>query len=173
MSIYRKIYEHHYGPIGKDEYGRPLEIHHIDGNHSNNDIINLKLVTVEEHYDIHYAQGDWAACVLISAQRLNKSEKELKTLYENLGRHNSKILKQKVSEGVHHWCDPKHKENCRKNALKRVQNGTNPFLYIGKEQIKKGTHNFQLKWTCEHCKKTGTNQINLIRWHGNNCKQKP
>jgi len=45
-----------------------MEIHHIDGNHSNNEINNLKLVTWQEHYDIHYSQGDWAACLLISGR---------------------------------------------------------------------------------------------------------
>jgi len=61
---HRKIYEQHYGikiPEG-------MEIHHIDGHHSNNDINNLKLVTWQEHYDIHYSQGDWAACLLISGR---------------------------------------------------------------------------------------------------------
>ena len=37
---HRKIYEQYHGiKIPKD-----MEIHHIDGNHSNNDINNLKLV---------------------------------------------------------------------------------------------------------------------------------
>ena len=61
---HRKIYEQYYGikiPEG-------MEIHHIDGNHYNNDINNLKLVTGQEHYDIHYSQGDWAACLLLSGR---------------------------------------------------------------------------------------------------------
>lgn len=61
---HRKIYEEYHGikiPEG-------MEIHHIDGNHFNNDINNLKLVTWQEHYDIHYSQGDWAACLLISGR---------------------------------------------------------------------------------------------------------
>ena len=40
---YRKIYEQHYGPIPKDTDGRSYEIHHIDGNHNNNDINNLRV----------------------------------------------------------------------------------------------------------------------------------
>ena len=43
---YRKIYENHYGTIPKDENGRSYEIHHIDVNHSNNDLHNLKLVSI-------------------------------------------------------------------------------------------------------------------------------
>ena len=59
---YRKIYETHYGPIPIDEEGRTFDIHHIDGNHSNNSPQNLKAVTIKEHYDIHYLQEDWSAC---------------------------------------------------------------------------------------------------------------
>lgn len=69
MKVYkskphRKIYEEFYG-VKIPKY---MEIHHIDGNHNNNDINNLKLVTWQEHYDIHYSQGDWAACLLISGR---------------------------------------------------------------------------------------------------------
>ena len=63
---YRKIYENHYGPIPFDDEGRTYEIHHIDGDHSNNNPANLKAVTLKEHYDIHYLQEDWSACQLIS-----------------------------------------------------------------------------------------------------------
>ena len=55
---YRKIYESHNGPIPKEDNGRSYEIHHIDGNHFNNDPSNLKAVSIQEHYDIHYSQGD-------------------------------------------------------------------------------------------------------------------
>lgn len=52
--MYRKIYERHYSSIPKDdECGRPYHIHHIGGNHLNNDPTNLKCVTVQEHFDIH------------------------------------------------------------------------------------------------------------------------
>lgn len=44
---YRKIYENHSGSIPKG-----YEIHHIDGNHSNNIPSNLMAVTAEEHYNL-------------------------------------------------------------------------------------------------------------------------
>jgi len=59
---YRKIWENTNGPIPKDDFGRSLEIHHIDGNHHNNDLSNLKLVTIDEHYQIHFNQSDYGAC---------------------------------------------------------------------------------------------------------------
>lgn len=66
MRNYRSIWRKYFGEIPKDKHGRSYEIHHIDGNHSNNSIDNLKLVSIEEHYDIHEKQGDWVACALIS-----------------------------------------------------------------------------------------------------------
>ena len=54
---YRKIYETYNGPIPIDEEGRKYDIHHIDGDYTNNDPTNLKAVTIQEHYDIHWEQG--------------------------------------------------------------------------------------------------------------------
>ena len=80
---YRKIYENHIGVIPKEPNGRTYEIHHLDGNHSNNDPLNLKAVTLQEHYDIHYAQGDWGACMLMKLQRMDHSPDEIVELNRN------------------------------------------------------------------------------------------
>jgi hypothetical protein len=69
-SLHRKTWITHNGPIPLDEEGRTMEIHHIDGNHKNNNIDNLKLVTIKQHFDEHFTRGDWGACVLI-AKRMN------------------------------------------------------------------------------------------------------
>ena len=68
---YRKIYENHHNV----KIPKFMEIHHLDGDHTNNNIDNLKLVTVQEHYDIHYSQGDYGACWMIQ-KRLTLSESE-------------------------------------------------------------------------------------------------
>lgn len=83
--IYRKIWESINGKIPKDDFGRSYEIHHIDGNHLNNDITNLKLVTIEEHYNIHFDQGDYAACHMI-AKRMAKTPEELSKTISELNR---------------------------------------------------------------------------------------
>lgn len=81
---YRKAWETKFGPIPRDSEGFSYEIHHIDGNHSNNHIDNLKLVTIKEHLDIHLKQEDWFAAALIAkriglgpeyASSLQKSKK--------------------------------------------------------------------------------------------------
>ena len=79
VHLYRKIWIQYNGPIPKDPNGRSYEIHHIDGNHQNNDISNLKLVTLKEHYDIHYQQEDFQACVLMSF-RMGLSPEEISTI---------------------------------------------------------------------------------------------
>ena len=67
----RNIWTKHNGPIPKDEEGRSYDIHHIDGNNQNDDINNLKAVSLEEHRRIHFEQGDYAAANMI-ADRLGK-----------------------------------------------------------------------------------------------------
>lgn len=87
---HRKVYEHHYGKIPKDEYGRSCQIHHIDGNWNNNNIDNLKCVSILEHYNIHYEQKDWGACSKLAGMMKMSSEeiseltrKQQKILIEN------------------------------------------------------------------------------------------
>jgi hypothetical protein len=65
---YRKIYKHHHGKIPKEPNGRTYEIHHIDGNHSNNNPSNLTAVTLQEHYNIHYERKEYKACHLIGGK---------------------------------------------------------------------------------------------------------
>jgi hypothetical protein len=77
---YRKIWEMHNGPIPTDEKGRRYEIHHIDGDRSNNDISNLKCVTIEEHLSIHLSQNDLVEAALI-AKRMRKFQ-TMKSLIE-------------------------------------------------------------------------------------------
>jgi hypothetical protein len=74
-SVYRKIWEENYGKIPLDENGRTYEIHHIDGNRNNNSIDNLKCVSITEHYNIHFKQGDYQACLRMS-ERMKLTAKQ-------------------------------------------------------------------------------------------------
>jgi hypothetical protein len=155
---YRKIYKQHYGEIPVDADGRSFEIHHIDGDHSNNNPLNLKAVTIQEHYDIHYSQGDWYACLLISgALDITPEEKSSLSRLGALeavknGTHNflgGKIQKQAqdrlVEAGKHHWQDS---EKASKRNLKRLAEGNHTFLDKDwarekeLEKVKNGTHPF-------------------------------
>ena len=94
-KLHRKIWSSVHGTIPKDSFGRSMEIHHINGNHNDNRIENLKLVTIEEHYDIHYSQRDWGACQAIS-KRMRLSPEENSKLC-------SELVNKRVAEGTHNW----------------------------------------------------------------------
>lgn len=165
-SNYRKSYIQHYGPIPIDEYGRKYDIHHIDGDHSNTDPKNLRAVTVQEHYNIHYHQEDWGACFLL-AKRMSLTPALISELA-------SKRNLQQIVNGTHIFQTGMQS----KNNLIRSANGTHPFLGGSvqrnhhKTHLSNGTHHSQLKWTCPHCSKEGLGKSNFTRYHGDNCKLK-
>jgi hypothetical protein len=161
MTIYRKIYKQHFGPIPKDSQGRTYEIHHIDGDHTNNDISNLQCVSIQEHYDIHYAQGNYGACYGISV-RMKSSPEELSELARKLafkriedGIHpfqnpeNQKkgveaaniVNKKKIADGTHNLLGGKIQ---RESSRKRVENKTHHLLgpETNQKRVDAGTHNF-------------------------------
>jgi len=155
---YRKIYENHYGPIPKDETGRTYEIHHIDGDRKNNNPGNLKCVSIQEHYDIHYSQGDWAAAARIADKM--KIDKETRSLLSRT--HNLQMSKENrhpwqtsefararnkrlVEEGRHNFLGG---EVQRKMNINRVKNKTHPFMKddngesLASKRVKEGTNPF-------------------------------
>ena len=134
---YRKIWSSHHGPIPKDENNRSYEIHHIDGDRKNNNISNLQCVSIQRHYDIHYEQKDWAACLKIAARA--KMDPATKS---NLARLNAlnqiengtwplsnqdvidrklSTINQKIVDGTFHLLSG---EIQRKSANERLQEGT-------------------------------------------------
>jgi len=132
---YRKIYENHFGPIPKENNGRSYHIHHKDGNRSNNNPDNLKAVSIQEHYDIHYLQGDWAACLALT-RLLNKSPEEISAL-ARLNANN------RIKNGIHPFIK---RPDGTSLASDMVKNGTHPFLNGEKSRqtqlnlVKNGTH---------------------------------
>lgn len=98
---HRKIYETHYGPIPLDDEGRSYEIHHLDGNHNNNDPVNLKCVSIKEHYDIHYKQGDYKACLIMSQRmKILPEEKSRLAKISNNGKNNPMWGTKWINNGV-------------------------------------------------------------------------
>jgi HNH endonuclease len=155
---YHKIYEENFGPIPVDSENRTYEIHHIDGNRNNNDPSNLKAVSIQEHYDIHYSQGDYGACWAI-AKRMKLSSIKISELA-------ALNNKNKLDKGIHHFQTRKDGTNLQtdrvksgthhllkkadgssiggNNAIKRLENGTHNFLgpENNKKRVDNGTHNF-------------------------------
>lgn len=114
---YRKVWIKHNGEIPRDRFDRSYEIHHINGDSSDNRIENLACYSIQEHYDIHYSQEDYAACSLI-ATRLNKTQEEISKLA-------SLANKKRVEDGTHHLLGGKIQT---KTNLERVKNGTHHLL---------------------------------------------
>jgi hypothetical protein len=162
--VYQKVYKYHYGEVPIDEQGRKYDIHHLDGNHKNNDPSNLKAVSIQEHYDIHYSQGDWAACHRISG-RMNLSPEEISFLAKKRnemlvkeGRHNwqgdgsiqRELNRKRIEDGTHNFLGGE-------NIRKRYEEGNPPWgspEEVSKrtqKQISEGKHPWQMKFPCPTC----------------------
>jgi hypothetical protein len=151
---YIKIYKQHYGEIPRDSQGRSYDIHHIDGDYTNNDIHNLVALSIEEHYNLHKSQEDWGS-VWALAKRLDVSQQEKSETTRNMN-----LARARVGT---HWSQVSSK------------NGSHPFqnLEIQRKmmdtQLSNGTHSAHQTWTCEKCGKTGKHMVNYRRHHGENC----
>jgi len=110
---YRKVFERYYQASLLDG----IDIHHIDGDHFNNEPSNLQAVTLEEHYNIHKSQNDYYACVMI-AQRMKIKPSDWAEMAKRNG---SLQAKENIKNGVGliHWAKnnpDKAKEACQKGG---------------------------------------------------------
>ena len=149
---YRKIWIEHNGPIPIDENGRSYEIHHIDGNHSNNHIDNLKCVSIQEHYDMHYNQGDYGSCYLIY-RRMKFTHSELSELAKKI---NAKLVAEKRHPfQLHRRSSEEQAEIARKVSKRLLAEGNHPFTkeenrkkaventtITQNKMVEEGTHHF-------------------------------
>jgi len=115
---YRKIWENEYGKIPKEPNGRSYQIHHIDGNHENNEITNLQCVTLQEHYEIHLRQGDKKAAARL-AMALKLSPIEISELA-------SAANKERVEKRIHNLQKRPDGSSVSKDRLSNP-NYVNPF----------------------------------------------
>ena len=184
MNIYRRIYTENYGPIPKDPSGRTFDIHHWDGDRTNNKPENLIALPIGIHYVIHYIQGDAAAARMILLKMKRKTE-EISFL-------SRQTQIKRIQNGTHHFLDPNyHKQQakrllekgthnfCGENhpAKKLYREGKhhwqitgNPGIQQNKIRMNNGTHQVLQKIKCPHCGKI-TNVPNAKRWHFDRCSQ--
>lgn len=151
---YRQIYENHVGPIPKDHEGRTYEIHHIDGDRDNNTLSNLIAVSLQDHYNIHFAQGDFDACRLMKKQRMVYTVAEIADL-------NSKAKKGKISV-----------KDAVTGELMGMVSVTDE-RYVNKKLIHVSTGlKFNLaEKECQHCNKLFT--VNIFHRHEKSCFKNP
>jgi hypothetical protein len=110
---YRRIWIDYYGEIPKDDQGRSYEIHHIDGNRNNNSIENLTCISIEEHYAIHFNQGDYYACAAIK-RRLELTEEDRKMLSEKVAEANRARPNPFNDPEIRQKCQETRKKNYKK-----------------------------------------------------------
>ena len=78
-----------------------VDIHHIDGDHANNNPLNLQAVTLEEHYNIHKEQKDYYAAYMIASRMKIKPDDWIKMAQEN--GHKSAVKNMKQGIGLTVW----------------------------------------------------------------------
>lgn len=173
-SHYRKIYRDHYGPIPVDENGRTFEIHHIDGNNKNNDPSNLMALSIQEHYDIHYAQKDWGACHYLLI-RMKRSPEEISKMA-------SLAANKRLEEGVHIFQNPEFIETIRQRNLAQSAKGEHPFqnpelINKNKEKIREKNNNLskngQHPWQSEKYRENRRQYQKQLLAEGKHISQDP
>lgn len=117
---YRQVWEEH----NKKSIPEGYEIHHIDGDRSNNAPENLLCVSIEEHLDIHAKQKDWGAVQAILA-RIQTDKTLLKIAASN-------AQKERWAAGVHNWQlkEEKRRERAAAAMCKRIAETGNAFIGI-------------------------------------------
>jgi hypothetical protein len=170
---YRQIWTKHNGTIPVDEQGRSYEIHHIDGDRSNNSLDNLQCVSLNQHYHIHLEQGDYHAAKMIS-KRLGQVMREVTPMPEQqrnqirermVGDRNPMKrpeVAKKVSNALKGRKKPLEVEIKRLKSREGFKHSEDTLLKMKKPKQ---------KLTCPHCNQQGGNS-QMKRWHLDNCKHK-
>ena len=158
LPDYRKLYKQFHGYIPIDNEGRSYDIHHKDGDRNNNSISNLVALSIKEHYDIHYAQGDYGACLKMSARMKISPEEKSRIAKLNANK--------RVKDGTHNFLG-------NENNQSRINDGTHHLLGPAENQrrLDNGTHHFLEMYVCPNCGKKGKSPV-MKRWHFDNCRNK-
>jgi hypothetical protein len=187
------VWKKYNGKIPKDDNGRSFEIHHIDGNPLNNEIENLKCVSIEEHYKIHLEQEDYGGAFLI-ARRMKISPEEISELARK------QSFKQ-LEKGIHNFQNNKNRNlyvnkgyvvarNTETDEIVRIkkEDFDNNEIYVGantnrkmksihtnrgknKNKTWKQKNKEQPTQKCLYCDFTGRGS-HISRYHNEKCKMR-
>jgi len=162
-SVYRKIWEEAHGPIPTDPDGRTYEIHHIDGDRENSNLSNLACLSIEEHYKLHLAQGDYKEAMAVYHRMKQPPEEAARICSEIMKARMAQPEEQERSRRLmlDRWAnDEDYAERTRKMlaecSRQRAADGTHNFydpefkirhqeklLALTRGKVRQGTHNFQ------------------------------
>ena len=140
---YRRIWEEANGPIPDGH-----EIHHIDGDRSNNALSNLACLSLQEHYDVHYSQGDWGACSLLG-RRLRHTPEELFEVQSKMASDN---CRKQIENGTWHFNTPEMDEK-RLASLRSSKKHKKHLSDLNERTLKSKTHSSFRKLSCLGCHK--------------------
>ena len=115
---YRKIWMKHHGKTIPENY----EIHHIDGDRTNDSIDNLVCLHIDEHLEVHREQGDWGAVAAIEMRRGNR---------EGIRAAASKFQKGQLEKGTHNFqtmSKERRTEVSKKTMQDRIASGSGAFV---------------------------------------------
>ncbi len=133
---YRRIWEKSNGKIPIDQYGHKFEIHHVDGDRSNNQLSNLICISILDHFKLHLEKGEYAAAFRIS-QRMDIDTK-LKSKLASLSN------KKRIKEGTHPFNDPEIRKKAFDKISKRIEEGIqglqNPEISFKAVEAKKNKY---------------------------------
>jgi hypothetical protein len=138
MKNYRKLYEQYHGI----KIPKGFHIHHIDGNHDNNNIENLKMLSADDHAKKHgflnnFIMAQSTACErAIHSLRKPEIREKMSASVKNSKKHKEFIDKR--SKNSEWYINVS--EACRKTAKNRVNppwNKGKTGLQITSEETKK------------------------------------
>ena len=175
---YRRLWIKAYGPIPVDEQGRSFEIHHLDGNRQNNVLENLQCLSIEDHYNQHYAKKEYFAANLI-ANRMGKSLEKVSNW--NMSNETRKKMSDSKKGDKNPMKDPANakkvadalrgRKKSKEAEQKRLETAKKNGSLARTEETKLKMRKPKAKIECPHCKFIGGISTTK-RWHFDNCKQK-
>lgn len=122
---YRKIWEQYHNT----KLDSNLEIHHIDGNHSNNHPSNLLAVTIEEHLQIHLAQNDYGAAQAILI-RMERTDANIQAIRLAASKHQKSLLQSGLHNFQNRENEIKRRASINRLHADRKESGQGAFLGI-------------------------------------------